>query len=79
MLYERWQKITRDRRREVALRDLASGRCWTFAQLERAAETPAPSECRRYMDVDRDRCRQQIDRLVVHRLARCGRSVDVHA
>jgi acyl-CoA synthetase (AMP-forming)/AMP-acid ligase II len=42
MLYERWQKITRDRRNEVALRDLASGRCWTFAQLERAAETPAP-------------------------------------
>ena len=25
MLYERWQKITRDRRHEVALRDLASG------------------------------------------------------
>jgi acyl-CoA synthetase (AMP-forming)/AMP-acid ligase II len=42
MLYERWQKITRDRRHEVALRDLASGQCWTFAQLERAAETPAP-------------------------------------
>jgi acyl-CoA synthetase (AMP-forming)/AMP-acid ligase II len=43
MLYERWQKITRDRRHEVALRDLASGQSWTFAQLERAAETPAPS------------------------------------
>ena len=42
MLYERWQKITRDRRHEVALRDLASGQSWTFAQLERAAETPAP-------------------------------------
>jgi len=24
------------------LRDLASGRCWTFAQLDHAAETPAP-------------------------------------
>ncbi len=42
MLYERWQKIIRHRRHEVALRDLASGRCWTFAQLEHAAETPAP-------------------------------------
>jgi acyl-CoA synthetase (AMP-forming)/AMP-acid ligase II len=42
MLYERWQKITRDRRNEVALRDLASGQSWTFAQLERAAETSAP-------------------------------------
>ena len=44
MLYERWQKITRDRRHEVALRDLASGQCWTFAQLERATETPAPGK-----------------------------------
>jgi acyl-CoA synthetase (AMP-forming)/AMP-acid ligase II len=42
MLYERWQKIIRHRRHEVALRDLASGRCWTFAQLDHAAETPAP-------------------------------------
>jgi acyl-CoA synthetase (AMP-forming)/AMP-acid ligase II len=41
MLYERWQKITRARPRDVALRDLASGQSWTFAQLERAAETPA--------------------------------------
>ena len=39
MLYERWQKITRDRRHDVALRDLASGQSWTFAQLDRAAET----------------------------------------
>jgi long-chain acyl-CoA synthetase len=44
MLYERWQKIARDRRNEVALRDLASGRCWTFAQLDRAAETPLPGK-----------------------------------
>ena len=42
MLFERWQKITRARRHEVALRDLASGQIWTFAQLERAAETSAP-------------------------------------
>jgi acyl-CoA synthetase (AMP-forming)/AMP-acid ligase II len=44
MLYERWQKTTRDRRHEVALRDLASGQCWTFAQLDRATETPAPDK-----------------------------------
>jgi acyl-coenzyme A synthetase/AMP-(fatty) acid ligase len=40
MLYERWQKVTRDRRNEVALRDLASGRSWTFAQIDREAEIP---------------------------------------
>jgi acyl-CoA synthetase (AMP-forming)/AMP-acid ligase II len=43
MLYERWQKIIRDRRNEVALRDLAFGRCWTFAQLDCAA-SPGKSE-----------------------------------
>ena len=42
MLYERWQKVAREKRNEVALRDLASGRCWTFAQLSREAETPLP-------------------------------------
>ena len=42
MLYERWQKVVQERRNEIALRDLASGRCWTFAQLNEAAETPVP-------------------------------------
>jgi acyl-coenzyme A synthetase/AMP-(fatty) acid ligase len=42
MLYERWQKVVQSRRNEVALRDLASGRCWTFAQMNREAETPLP-------------------------------------
>jgi acyl-coenzyme A synthetase/AMP-(fatty) acid ligase len=42
MLYERWQKVVRERRDEIALRDLASGRCWTFAQLNAAVETSAP-------------------------------------
>ena len=42
MLYERWQKVVRERRNEIALRDLASGRCWTFAQLNDEAETPSP-------------------------------------
>jgi len=42
MLYEHWQKVVQSRRNEVALRDLASGRCWTFAQLNRESETPLP-------------------------------------
>ena len=42
MLYERWQNVVRERRNEIALRDLASGRCWTFSQLNAEAETPSP-------------------------------------
>lgn len=42
MLYERWQKVVQERRNEIALRDLASGRCWTFSQLDREAENPLP-------------------------------------
>jgi acyl-coenzyme A synthetase/AMP-(fatty) acid ligase len=38
MLYERWQKVAEERQVEMALRDLASGRCWTFAQLLEEAE-----------------------------------------
>jgi acyl-CoA synthetase (AMP-forming)/AMP-acid ligase II len=38
MLYERWQKAAGARKNEVALRDLASGRCWTFSQLQAEAE-----------------------------------------
>jgi long-chain acyl-CoA synthetase len=33
MLYERWHNTARARRNDLALRDLASGRQWTFAQL----------------------------------------------
>ena len=42
MLYERWQKVVQERRNEIALRDLASGRCWTFVQLNEEAEAPMP-------------------------------------
>lgn len=42
MLYERWQSVVRNRRNEIALRDLASGRHWTFAQLNRESEAPLP-------------------------------------
>jgi acyl-coenzyme A synthetase/AMP-(fatty) acid ligase len=41
MLYERWQKVVEERKNDVALRDLASGQCWTFSQLSAAAEAPA--------------------------------------
>jgi long-chain acyl-CoA synthetase len=33
MLYERWKKISADRRNETALRDFASGKRWTFGEL----------------------------------------------
>lgn len=38
MLYDRWQQVARRHADELALRDIASGRSWTFAQLARAAE-----------------------------------------
>jgi acyl-coenzyme A synthetase/AMP-(fatty) acid ligase len=44
MLYECWQKVVREKRNEVALRDLASGQSWTFVQLHREAETPLPGQ-----------------------------------
>ena len=45
MLYERWLEIAAERRNELALRDFASGRRWTFGELFAAGEnwkgTPA--------------------------------------
>lgn len=41
MLYERWQAIAASRRVEIALRDLPSGRTWTFGELHAAAEASA--------------------------------------
>jgi acyl-CoA synthetase (AMP-forming)/AMP-acid ligase II len=38
MLYERWKMISAGRRHETALRDFASGRCWTFGELFIAGE-----------------------------------------
>ena len=40
MLYERWQQVVEERQNEIALRDLASGRCWTFSELRKEAEIP---------------------------------------
>jgi long-chain acyl-CoA synthetase len=45
MLYQRWQKIARERARETALFDYTVGRRWTFAELAAAAaDSPEPSE-----------------------------------
>jgi acyl-CoA synthetase (AMP-forming)/AMP-acid ligase II len=38
MLYDRWLRIARERRGEIALHDLAGGGRWTFGQLETLAE-----------------------------------------
>jgi len=38
MLYERWRKVAAERRGEIALRDFASGRRWTFAELAARGE-----------------------------------------
>jgi len=38
MLYERWRKIAAERRTALALRDVTSGQCWTFAELFGAGE-----------------------------------------
>ncbi|MFZ0829084.1 MAG: fatty acid--CoA ligase family protein [Verrucomicrobiia bacterium] len=39
MLYDRWRKIAGEQRNELALRDTASGRRWTFAGLFAAGES----------------------------------------
>ena len=38
MLFERWREIAGERAGELALRDLASDKTWTFAELSAAAE-----------------------------------------
>jgi acyl-CoA synthetase (AMP-forming)/AMP-acid ligase II len=38
MLYERWRQIAQARLDQIALRDLAAGRCWTFAELAALTE-----------------------------------------
>ena len=44
MLYDRWREIARTHRSEVALRDLGSGRDWTFAQLDAETEVALGSD-----------------------------------
>jgi acyl-CoA synthetase (AMP-forming)/AMP-acid ligase II len=48
MLYERWREVCRLRAGETALRDMATGRSWTFRALDAAAESgdvPGPVAC----------------------------------
>jgi long-chain acyl-CoA synthetase len=44
MLYERWRKMARERRDDLALHDLASGQRWTFGQLLAAGDTGTAPE-----------------------------------
>src|SRR5258706_229491 len=43
MLYERWREIARENRDAIALREIATGRNWTFEQLSGEVERRAPS------------------------------------
>jgi len=38
MLYERWRRVAAERGGDIALREVASGRRWTFAELAEAGE-----------------------------------------
>ena len=42
MLYESWRQVARTFSREIALRDLAGGRQWTFQELAAATDRPEP-------------------------------------
>ena len=41
MLYHQWRQVARERRGELALSEPASGRRWSFADLDRLSEGPA--------------------------------------
>src|SRR5262245_44623105 len=41
MLYDRWRQMVCEHGHELALRELASGRSWTFAQLDATVESAA--------------------------------------
>ena len=41
MLYKRWREIARENRETIALREVATGRNWTFEQLEGEVERRA--------------------------------------
>ncbi|MBM3881873.1 MAG: long-chain fatty acid--CoA ligase [Verrucomicrobia bacterium] len=43
MLYDRWRQIVAQHRAERALCELASGRQWTFGELDRATDAPSAS------------------------------------
>ena len=43
MLYELWQRVSREHAARIALTDLRTRRCWTFGELARTAEQGGPS------------------------------------
>ena len=43
MLYDRWRQVAKENPRELALRDLAGGKHWTFSDLHAAASLAAPA------------------------------------
>jgi long-chain acyl-CoA synthetase len=44
MLYQCWQRVAEDKRKEIALRDLASGKSWTFGQLDAESQVDLPGK-----------------------------------
>src|SRR6266699_3334450 len=44
MLYELWRRVVRACRERIALRDIASGCAWTFAELEARTENKAAAD-----------------------------------
>ncbi|MBM4210541.1 MAG: long-chain fatty acid--CoA ligase [Gammaproteobacteria bacterium] len=49
MLYERWRVVARECAQETALRDLATGRSWTFAHLAAGTEPAGLSRARNHL------------------------------
>ena len=46
MLFERWSKIVRGNRKEIALSDLAGGKSWSFEELDAAVGKDSPTTSR---------------------------------
>src|ERR1041385_3905685 len=44
MLFERWREIADAFASQIALHDLATGKNWTFEQLDAASESPGPED-----------------------------------
>jgi len=45
MLFESWKRVARANRNQIALRDLAVGRSWTFGELDASAESYSDPAC----------------------------------
>ena len=70
MLYQRWQKIAKERGRQVAVYDLAQDRRWTFRHLAQIAqESKRPASPVRFPRLDPRPGQPGIDRFVLTVLA----------